>query len=115
MRGARFIVVPSQCYENFPRIVVEAYGFSKPIIASRLGSLAEIVDDQKTGLLFSAGDEKDLADKVCWLNERGEIIEAMSKNAKEKYDSCFSSKKNVDRLIEIYQQVINRKAVKTYV
>jgi glycosyltransferase involved in cell wall biosynthesis len=49
MGGASFLVVPSQCYENFPRIIVEAFSYGIPVVASRLGSLAEIVEEGKVG------------------------------------------------------------------
>ena len=39
-------------YENMPNTVIEAYAYGKPVVASRIGSLAEIVEDNKTGLLF---------------------------------------------------------------
>lgn len=43
------IVCPAIWYENMPNTVIEAYAYGKPVVASRVGSLAEIVEDGKTG------------------------------------------------------------------
>src|SRR5690606_19107791 len=53
MRGARALVFPSQWYENFPVTLVEAFACGLPVIASRLGAMAEIVNDGRTGLHFT--------------------------------------------------------------
>jgi len=58
---ATFLALPSQCYENFPRVVIEAFAKGTPVIASKLGGMAEIVDDGRTGLHFKPGDAADLA------------------------------------------------------
>ena len=59
--GARFVVVPSIWYEVFGLIVLEAYAAGKPVIATQLGGLAELVKDGETGLHTTAGDANDLA------------------------------------------------------
>ena len=62
--AASFLVLPSQCYENFPRVVAEAFAKGTPVVASRLGAMAEVVDHGRTGLHFEPGDALDLAVKV---------------------------------------------------
>src|SRR5215831_3715728 len=61
MRRAAYLILPSVTYENFPRSIVEAFACGLPVIASRLGSLAEIVEDGRTGLLFTPGLAEELA------------------------------------------------------
>lgn len=65
MRQASYLVVPSVCYENFPLKVVEAFASGLPVIASRLGAMAELVGDGSTGLLFEPGNADDLAEKMA--------------------------------------------------
>ena len=45
MRGARCVVFPSEWYETFGRVTAEAYAAGVPVVASRLGAMAEIVED----------------------------------------------------------------------
>ena len=60
---ATCVVCPAIWYENMPNTVIEAYAYGKPVVASRIGSLAEIVVDGKTGMLFRMKDAEDMAEK----------------------------------------------------
>jgi glycosyltransferase involved in cell wall biosynthesis len=60
MRRARVLVVPSIWFESFPMILVEAFACGTPVVASRLGSLATIVEDDVTGRLAAPNDPADL-------------------------------------------------------
>src|SRR5205807_645444 len=62
--AARFLVLPSRCHENFPRVVVEAFAKGTPVIASNLGAMAEVMEHGRTGLLFEPGNASDLSAKV---------------------------------------------------
>jgi glycosyltransferase involved in cell wall biosynthesis len=46
------LVIPSRWYENSPNVILEAYEIGLPVIATRLGGMAELVEDGKSGLLF---------------------------------------------------------------
>jgi glycosyltransferase involved in cell wall biosynthesis len=70
--GIDVLVVPSIWYENSPNVILEAFAHQTPVIASDLGGMAELVDDQKTGLLFVPNDAVDLARKLeTLLNDPG--------------------------------------------
>ena len=56
-------VLPSR-YETFPTTILEAYACGKPVIASNIGGLKDMVIDRETGLLFQTGNAKDLARKI---------------------------------------------------
>lgn len=106
MLHARALVLPSICYDSFPRTLVEAFACALPVIASRLGPLAELVEDGVTGLLFTPGDAADLAEKLRWAQAHPEIMADMGRKARKKYETEFSARKNYDQLIEIYQDAI---------
>ncbi len=61
LRQLDCLVVPSVWYENSPLVIQEAYAVGLPVVASRLGALAEKVQDEVTGRLFAPGDSADLA------------------------------------------------------
>ena len=112
MSGAKFVVVPSLCYENFPRIIAEAYAFGIPIVASRLGTMRDLVLDFQTGRLFEPGNTDDLVEKVRWLNSHQAELNQMSRKAYEEYEQKYSGKKNYDSLIGIYRNAIANRRTK---
>ena len=61
---ATCIVCPAIWYENMPNTVIEAYAYGKPVVASRVGSLAEIVEDGKTGMLFELKNSVEFSNKL---------------------------------------------------
>jgi glycosyltransferase involved in cell wall biosynthesis len=58
------LVVPSIWFENSPLVIHEAFMSHTPVIASNLGGMADLVEHEKTGLLFKPGDSSDLAAKM---------------------------------------------------
>ena len=56
VKNCRFVVVPSEWYENCPYAVLEAMQFGKPVVASAIGGLPELVHDQKNGILCPVGN-----------------------------------------------------------
>ncbi len=102
MREASYLVVPSVCYENFPLTVVEAFANGLPVIASRLGAMAELVRDGTTGLLFEAGNADDLASKMAWAEAHPEDMQRMGRNARQEYEMKYTPARNYEALMSIY-------------
>ncbi len=106
MRRASMLVMPSEWYEGFPMVLVEAFNNSLPVIASRLGGMSEIVEDGVTGLHFEAGNANDLAAKVTWLSENPALCRRMGENARKVYEEKYTSSRNYTVLMNIYQRAI---------
>lgn len=106
MRTARYLVLPSICYENSPRTIVEAFSCGLPVIASRLGALAGIVRDGVTGLLFEPGDARDLAAKIAWADSHPEDMARMGRAAYADYLAQYTPERNHDILMDIYEDAI---------
>jgi glycosyltransferase involved in cell wall biosynthesis len=68
LREATCLVFPSECYETFGRVIVEAFATGTPVVAAGHGAAAELIADGSTGLHFRPGDAADLAAKVIHLN-----------------------------------------------
>jgi glycosyltransferase involved in cell wall biosynthesis len=106
MGRAQFLVLPSICYENSPRTIVEAFSCGLPVIASRLGALADIVGDGVTGLLFNPGDANDLAKKVTWAASHPEQMVRMGQAARVEYEAKYTPERNYEILMDIYEDAI---------
>jgi len=105
MHDARFLVCPSLSFEGFPMVIAEAYACGLPVIASRLGSLEEIVRDEQTGLHFSPGDPVDLAHKVEWAWTHEADISRISRTARAEFEQKYTAEQNYQNLMRIYGQV----------
>lgn len=106
MRAARWLVLPSLWYENFPRTIVEAYACGLPVIASRLGALPELVDEGVTGLLFEPGSAEDLARVMHWAETHPDDMARMGAAARARYDDLYTPERNLQMLNSIYADAI---------
>lgn len=104
--GARYLVVPSIWYEGFPRVVAEAFACGTPVIASDLGTLAEVVENGKTGLLFEAGSSDALYDCIVWASENPSAMARMGRAARSVFEERYSAAVNYDQLTAIYRAAI---------
>ena len=89
MRRAAYLVMPSLSYEATPRALVEAFAHGLPVIASRLGALADLVEPGRNGLLFEPGSARDLARRLAWAEAFPEKMRQMGECARADYDARF--------------------------
>jgi glycosyltransferase involved in cell wall biosynthesis len=115
MLGARFLVFPSIWYEGFPMTIAEAYACGLPVIASRLGSMGEIVQDGVTGLHFESGNAFHLAAKVEWAWNHPEELARMGQAARAEFEAKYTTERNYEMLMEIYRSAMARRAQETVV
>lgn len=108
MKGARFLVFPSEWYEGFPVTIAETFACGVPVIASRLGAMAEIVDDGRTGLHFEPGNSEDLAAKVKWAWTHLDQMLQMGREARAEYEAKYTAERNYKMLINIYEKAIEQ-------
>lgn len=100
--GATLLVMPSNWYETFGRVIIEAFSRATPVLASRLGAMSEIVTDGKTGALFEAGNASDLADKAMSLLNDPDRLGQMREWAVQDYRARFSPDRNYELLMQLY-------------
>ncbi|NMG05970.1 glycosyltransferase [Brasilonema sp. UFV-L1] len=113
MYNAKFLIFSSIWYEGFPLTIAEAFACGLPVIAPKLGSMGEIVEDGVTGLHFQAGNSLDLAAKINWAITHPEAIDTMAINARCTYEAKYTPEANYKQLMEIYNQVINQAQTKS--
>ena len=106
IKSAKFLIVPSECYENFPMGIAEAFACGVPVLCSDLGGMREIVEDSRTGLRFAAGNSVDMATKVEWAWSHPEQMVAMGKNARREYQAKYTAEKNYPLLMDIYRRAM---------
>lgn len=110
MREAWALVFPSQCYENYPAVLAEAQAAGLPVIASGLGSGAEIVDDGGFGILFDAEDAGSLANAVQRMAADPDARAAYANRATAAWREHLTPERYVARLRHIYDCALARRA-----
>jgi glycosyltransferase involved in cell wall biosynthesis len=103
IRQAAAVVVPSLWYEGFPLVVLEAFASGRPVIAARIGSLAEIVEDGVTGFLVPPGDPSALAAAVATAAGDPDLVRRMGAAARATFERHYTADRNYERLLEIYR------------
>ncbi len=104
---AKFIVVPSAWYENCSLVILESMAKSKLVLASNMGGNSELIEDNKTGILFDIYDKNDAIDKLIKIMDNKELIKEISINAKQSIEREFNSDIYYSKLINIYKDLIN--------
>lgn len=107
IKKALFIIQPSECYENNPLSILEAFAYGKPVIGSRIGGIPELVKDNVTGLTFEPGNVEDLRSKIAGLLENPRKRMEMGKNARKMVEEKFNPALHHEKLMEIYRSVLN--------
>lgn len=102
--GAIAIVVPSQVLETFGFAVYESMAIGRPVIASRLGPLPELVSDGHNGLLFEPGNAEDLADCLRRVITDPVWAHGMGRAARRFVEMRTDPDQHYARLMEIYAQ-----------
>ena len=105
IRGTIALVVPSVWFEGLPLVVLEAFASGTPVIASRIGSLEELIDDGVTGLLVDANNAGELAERMRWANEHPDEMREMGVNARERYQRRYRGETHLAALEDAYESV----------
>jgi len=106
IKGARFLVVPSRCYENFPMAIVESFACGVPVIASAIGAVQELILAERTGLLFQPDDTAELAERVEWAWNHPADTSRMGIECRADYESKYTAERNYDSLMKIYERTL---------
>lgn len=106
MGQARALICPSEWYEPFGLVVIEAYAKGTPVIAGNQGSLRTLVEHQRTGLHFAPGYADKLVKEVEWMLAHAYEWQQMRKAARAEFEQKYTAERNYQRLIHIYQTAI---------
>jgi glycosyltransferase involved in cell wall biosynthesis len=104
---AAMVIVPSKGQEPFGLVAIEALARGTPVVAARVGSLPDLVDDGRTGRLFAPGDAADLAASVGWVWQNRHGLRPVARAA---YLASYTGEANYRMLAAIYQRALGSRA-----
>jgi glycosyltransferase involved in cell wall biosynthesis len=102
MREAALLVFPSECYENFPVTLVEAFATGLPVLAASGGVAGDVVRAQAAGLAFRAGDPADLAATAARMLLNHEWRRGVERAARAAYERDYTAERAYERLMAVY-------------
>ncbi|CAN5362493.1 glycosyltransferase family 4 protein [soil metagenome] len=108
LKACRALIFPSIWYEGFPVTILEAFSTSTLVIASKLGGMAEIIQDQENGLLFEAGNPDKLVSTIIELSSNPERAAEIGENGHTSYLERYTPQINYEQLTDVYYKVIAR-------
>lgn len=108
IKNAKFVCVPSECYENNPMTIIESYTLRTPVVGAGLGGIIEIIDDGVTGYKFNSGDVDDLK-SVIGKTVALDAVEysRMKDNAETFGKEKFGKENYYAKLMELYRHTID--------
>lgn len=107
IQNSKATILPSECGETFGLTIVESFACRKPVIASNVGGIPEVVSDNVDGSLFESGNIKELSQTILKLTQKSnqELIE-MGKLARKKVEDKYTLEKHCEKLIQVYKSVL---------
>ena len=111
LRDARFVVLPSRCYEGFPMTILEAAAYGKPVVGPDHGGFTEIIGhgDDAIGRLFRPGDVSDLEEKIIELWNDPASTMRLGQKAFEKLRVKYSTEVVYRQWIDLFCKVVSAK------
>lgn len=107
IKKARFTLIPSIWYDNLPNTALESFQYSKPVIASNIGSLPELVIDGINGYLFDPYKPEELAERIKLFDDV-EFVHKMGANSRERLENRFAPKTHYEALMNVFENVCKK-------
>lgn len=106
------IAVLASFFEGLGRVLLEAMAAGKPVVATRVGGIVDVVDDGKTGILVPPADSEALAEALLTLLSNAGLRRKMGEAGRKKIDAKFSDTHMVDQIEGLYEELTLKKGIK---
>ena len=100
------MAVPSECFENSPLTVYEAFAQGKAVVGSRMGGIPELVSEGESGLIFEPADADGLAALLLELWNDPDATIRMGRAARERVETHFGPDIHYEKMMAIYERVM---------
>ena len=92
--------------EAFGRVIIEAQAIGVPVVATRVGGVVDIVEDNKTGLLCEPRNPDDMAEKILKLYRENGLADSIVLAARKRVEDEFNSEKMMKRTLAVYEEAL---------
>jgi glycosyltransferase involved in cell wall biosynthesis len=98
--------------EGFGQVVIEAMAAGKPVVASKIAPLTEIIRENETGVLVSRDDPRAFADAIAWLFTHPDQAREMGKRGQARVYNHFSAGKMAAKTLLLYDDVLRERSLR---
>jgi glycosyltransferase involved in cell wall biosynthesis len=98
-------VLPST-WEPFGNVLLEAMSFAKPVVATNVGGIPEVVVDEETGFVVPPEDPEALANKIMFLIKNKELCREMGLKGRKKVKEYFTPERLRDEVESVYESLV---------
>jgi glycosyltransferase involved in cell wall biosynthesis len=99
------LVLPSYAHEGIPQIILQAQAMARPIVATRIGGIPEVVEDGKTGLIVEPKDVSALAEAIGRLLDEPAFARNLSQNGRRQIEGKYSLDAMGEQLLALYESL----------
>jgi len=110
IKDCEFVIVPSEWYEPSPYVVLQSFAYGKPVVASNIGGLKDLIINNENGILFKTGDSKSLSLAIENLVNDKMLIRKMGVNARMILEKKYNSEKYYTSTMTVFKNLIDSKA-----
>jgi glycosyltransferase involved in cell wall biosynthesis len=93
--------------EGIPVTVLEAMAAGLPVVSTQVGGVGEIIEDGRTGLLASAGDDQRLAQKILYLADQADLRRQIGCQGRERVRALFSEEQMHASYVRLYREMLD--------
>ena len=107
-------VLPSYASEATSQVIPQALAMSKPIVATNVGGLPEIIEDSVTGLLVPPKNPEAISNAIIWMIKHPDKAKEMAMEGRNKILKCFTFQGMIEQTTEVYESVLGKKQIKNH-
>lgn len=110
IQNCQFVIVPSEWYDNSPLVIYESFALGKPVIGARMGGIPELIDHDKNGYHFEAGNADELAAHINHLITHPQLVKEFGHQARAKAEKEFEPEFHYHKMFSWYEELISSSA-----
>ncbi len=106
IQNSKFVIIPSEWYDNSPLVIYEAFAYGKPVIGARMGGIPELIDHKINGFHYEAGNDEELAEHIKYLSSQPYLIAEFGNQARAKAEREFEPEHHYKQMYAWYEELL---------
>ncbi|MCU0666579.1 MAG: lipopolysaccharide heptosyltransferase II [Candidatus Omnitrophica bacterium] len=109
LKGLDAVVLPTVTQEAFGRAIIEAQACGVPVVATKVGGVVDVIDDQKTGVLVPVSSPQAISEALLKIYKDKDFASSLAKAAYDKLKEKYTLELMVEKTLEVYKEALSEK------